>query len=1488
MKSPFRIERSEKSWEWVLLILENEKEEGKLVLWRTASLATYSSNTAAEISQNHNGSQYKINDSTPLDDLNVAAPVLPRDLKYKLKKVALPIFELQANGNSEALWRPLWEYSKELALDRITRGDAAEFHSFHSPYPAIEMVACAASSLLSNRRIQEWRAAKSHFTIENIRASLQNFQLENVSFPVVLHVATYARNPRFRPTELGLINGCASKFCDWTLSILQAFAWRNAFAFRNYSEVFRLLSTLKPEFNRKTQKPNLESNDEVLDHQVKKAPRKTYVRSRTEIRLHSLLPRALDRSQGIFSCKDGDLFDTMESMKAYFLSFLEAQDGVGMLLFNLPGQANTSYPSQSTSTATSPSKSVLSNLWLASRVNELLEDLRILTSTRSFHVIGFGNGGNVASAWSALYGARIKYREAFRSLVLCNPFAKVDDCLTSILHDCIKKFSCFPSSHPELPSAYLQKLLYSTPFLARVESKIDRWVDPECWNNITLDGRIQICKGALCHTDLTPHLQSLCHDALVRSENAETFLQFRQRVVHLRQTQFREDIASLRISEKMSELWRDGEAGALAVWLEAGHEARYEAKDALITVLTTLVHFEGGQSRKDLGGNAKAQENEKVWDGIQTDGERSGEVMESCLDKLRREQVMRRHEWERSFTLSIPRSLTDTEPVSFKDTIAIVPARENLSFPTFARLRTLPVARIQKEPSKYDILGLGRVHKIELLSQCPRTEKKTQAEYAICIQRYTRGYVGRKRMVRVRASRRITRFARRLLLVKRWKYTVECLFFENEKRRVAAGKLQSFWRRRSTHRLYQQKRQKPSKYDILGLDRVHKNELLSQCPRREKKTQAEYAICIQRYTREYVGRKRMARVRASRRITRFARIFLLVKRWKYIVECLFLENEKRRVAAGKLQSLWRRRSTHRLYQQKRQSASSIMIQRVSRGYRCRVKVAARREQRDKNRQKQLSAIKFQSIFWRMFVYQKTHRKWRYTFQAARTIQKVYRGHLGRRQVAQKQRWNAASHGQERLELGLEMIESSKKAFDKQKSELDELHRAQQITEVQMNALQTELRASELDISALTAEIQSLVEPKVSTQMDSRTETSIAWERKKKNLELELSSVWELVEEKRATLTEMEGKLAEMEVVRQRKDREFTRLQRNLMELLNEQKLELENLREKGIELENATATSAAAAAITATKAKENEFRSREMFESTEELLKFQFMSMSLSYFSSINMLKNLREMNSDTTNAALSSTAESAAAASAAAMAANLKPFSHLSPGRTALVECQNPSDAPYSRESQRVTLPTNVFDWTIQHVGVWLDTLSLSQYKGAFLEAAVDGEFLLELRPEDLSENLGVCHKLHVQKILIARKKLLSHTAAANSENDRIDLKATHSDNTQENVFSQARNGRVELIEQSLKAGFPINKRDDKGNTLLIVACQNANRSLVEFLLNQKADINTQNLQGNTALHYAFAYDTTGVLAEYMIGQGADDTIENVFGLSPYDGPSI
>ena len=77
------------------------------------------------------------------------------------------------------------------------------------------------------------------------------------------------------------------------------------------------------------------------------------------------------------------------------------------------------------------------------------------------------------------------------------------------------------------------------------------------------------------------------------------------------------------------------------------------------------------------------------------------------------------------------------------------------------------------------------------------------------------------------------------------------------------------------------------------------------------------------------------------------------------------------------------------------------------------------------------------------------------------------------------------------------------------------------------------------------------------------------------------------------------------------------------------------------------------------------------------------------------------------------------------------------------------------AKSAQSHALPESVRMWTVNDVSKWMESLSLGKYVPAFREAAVDGPFLLELREEDLSQVLGITHKLHVRKILVSREKL-------------------------------------------------------------------------------------------------------------------------------------
>lgn len=81
------------------------------------------------------------------------------------------------------------------------------------------------------------------------------------------------------------------------------------------------------------------------------------------------------------------------------------------------------------------------------------------------------------------------------------------------------------------------------------------------------------------------------------------------------------------------------------------------------------------------------------------------------------------------------------------------------------------------------------------------------------------------------------------------------------------------------------------------------------------------------------------------------------------------------------------------------------------------------------------------------------------------------------------------------------------------------------------------------------------------------------------------------------------------------------------------------------------------------------------------------------------------------------------------------------------------------------------------------------------------------------------------------------------------------------------------------------MDSEDEKGNTLLTIAAQNSNRRLLEKLVIRGAKVNHQTMSGNTALHFALAFDPDGGLGEYLIEHGADDTLTNSEGLCAYDG---
>ena len=221
---------------------------------------------------------------------------------------------------------------------------------------------------------------------------------------------------------------------------------------------------------------------------------------------------------------------------------------------------------------------------------------------------------------------------------------------------------------------------------------------------------------------------------------------------------------------------------------------------------------------------------------------------------------------------------------------------------------------------------------------------------------------------------------------------------------------------------------------------------------------------------------------------------------------------------------------------------------------------------------------------------------------------------------------------------------------------------------------------------------------------------------------------------------MEAKMERLERDRQSKDQELRDLERKLVILLETQQKELDQIRraqesrgETLVGNNNAIVpVSSSGQGYCGPTMKEKQ-QAAQLMESTEAMMKFGFMSMSMTYFSSMNMVKAMKNVGvQDTVMAAISQKNNETA---------NEAGIANYSPKSLDAAACA-PSQIMVRR-------------WSVNDVQEWLSTLCLSQYRDAFREGAIDGSFLYALTDEDLRNTLGVEHRLHRKKILFNIEKL-------------------------------------------------------------------------------------------------------------------------------------
>jgi hypothetical protein len=107
--------------------------------------------------------------------------------------------------------------------------------------------------------------------------------------------------------------------------------------------------------------------------------------------------------------------------------------------------------------------------------------------------------------------------------------------------------------------------------------------------------------------------------------------------------------------------------------------------------------------------------------------------------------------------------------------------------------------------------------------------------------------------------------------------------------------------------------------------------------------------------------------------------------------------------------------------------------------------------------------------------------------------------------------------------------------------------------------------------------------------------------------------------------------------------------------------------------------------------------------------------------------------------------------------------------------------------------------------------------------------------------------------------------------------------------LFKMVLQQKTLALNAMLDAGSDVFVRNEAGNTLLIEAAKNDDMDMMHMLIAHggKELLDTQNFEGSTALHYIFEREDP-IGASFLIANGADETICNMYGLPARDGVTL
>lgn len=100
--------------------------------------------------------------------------------------------------------------------------------------------------------------------------------------------------------------------------------------------------------------------------------------------------------------------------------------------------------------------------------------------------------------------------------------------------------------------------------------------------------------------------------------------------------------------------------------------------------------------------------------------------------------------------------------------------------------------------------------------------------------------------------------------------------------------------------------------------------------------------------------------------------------------------------------------------------------------------------------------------------------------------------------------------------------------------------------------------------------------------------------------------------------------------------------------------------------------------------------------------------------------------------------------------------------------------------------------------------------------------------------------------------------------------------------AFDMARNDECQSLEKMISAGLPVNLKNHKGNSLLMLSSYNGAFKTTQMLLNHGASVDERNDRGQTPLA-GVCFKGDFPMVKLLVENGADIDANNGMGLTPY-----